>query len=371
MHANTHLLQAKILVVDDQEVNTRLLELILKRQGFTSVRSVSNPYQTLPTYAEYQPDIILLDLMMPGLDGFAIMDLLRQHIAEGVFLPILVLTSDVSPEARRRALSLGAKDFLTKPFDPTEVVLRLKNLLETRLLYLQLQRQNHDLTTQVQRSLRDLDEAQTEVILRLSQAAEFRDEDTGQHTQRVGELAAKLAQTMELDPEQVELIRRAAPLHDIGKIAITDQILHKPGPLTPAEFDQMKAHALIGARLLKGSRLPLIQTAYEIALYHHERWDGQGYPYAIKGEAIPLTARIVAVADAFDALSHERPYKAAWSIEATLAELRSWSGTRYDPEVIQALFNVSFREGWLLPDTRLLECSTDYARVSTSFSTVG
>lgn len=349
MKRDNNLLDAKILIVDDQEVNTRLLELILGRQGFTSVRSLSDPFQVMETFIEYRPDIILLDLMMPGLDGFAIMNLLHDYIPEGVFLPILVLTADVTPETRRRSLALGAKDFLTKPVDPIEVVLRLKNLLETRLLYLQLQERNKHLNSQVERGLRDLDEAQTEVILRLSQAAEYRDEDTGQHTQRVGQLAAQIAKSLNMDDEQIELIRRAAPLHDIGKIAIPDQILRKPGRLTVDEFDLMKKHALIGARILKGSRFPLLRTAYEIALYHHECWDGTGYPHAMKGSAIPLTARIVAVADAFDALIHERPYKRAWSVEESLSELQSCSGTRYDPQVIEALIKVAIEEGLLRP----------------------
>jgi putative two-component system response regulator len=350
MNRGDDLLDARVLIVDDQEINTRLLELILKRQWFTSVRSLSDPYQVLPTYIEYQPDIILLDLLMPGLDGFTIMKLLHHRIPKGVFMPILVLTADVTPETRRQALSLGAKDFLTKPFDPIEVMLRIWNLLETRHLYLQLQEQNRQLNSQVELGLRDLDEAQTEVILRLSQAAEYRDEGTGQHTQRVGRLSALIARSLGMDDEQVELIRRAAPLHDIGKIAIPDHILRKPGRLTHDEFEQMKEHATIGARLLNGSRLPLLQTAHEIALYHHERWDGTGYPQGIKGTAIPITARIVAVADAFDALTHERSYKRAWSVEDSITELHGCSGTRYDPQVIEALTKVMRQEGLLRPE---------------------
>lgn len=340
MSRGEDLLGAKILIVDDQEVNIRLLELILKREGFTTIKSLTDPNLVMASYVEYRPDIILLDLLMPGLDGFTIMELLRRRIPDGVFLPVLVLTADVTPETRRRALALGAKDFLTKPFDPIEVILRIWNLLETRFLYLQLQQQNNHLTSQMQRTLEELDEAQTEVILRLSEAAEYRDEDTGQHTQRVGRLSALIARQLDLDDEQVELIRRAAPLHDVGKIAVPDEILRKPGKLTADEFERMKEHAPIGAQILNGSKLPLLQMAHQIALGHHERWDGSGYPNAIKGVAIPLAARIVAVADAFDALTHERPYKAAWSLEAALAELQACSGTRYDPQVVEALVRV-------------------------------
>ncbi|NTV62619.1 MAG: response regulator [Oscillochloris sp.] len=353
MTQNESILNARVLLVDDQDVNLRLLEIILKREGFTCVRSLNNPYDVLPAYVEYKPDIILLDLLMPELDGITIMEMLNRRIPSGVYLPILVLTADASPETRRRALSLGAKDFLTKPFDSSEVVLRLWNLLETRMLYLQLQQQNQQLSQEVQRSLHDLDEAQTEVILRLAQAAEYRDEETGQHTQRVGRLSALIARNLNLDEEQVELIRRAAPLHDIGKIAIPDHILRKPGRLTAEELEQMKEHPLVGARMLRNSRLPLLQAACEIALYHHERWDGTGYPQAIKGAAIPIMARIVAVADTFDALTHERPYKRAWSVEESISELHKGSGSRYDPQVVEALIQVMIQEGLVRPDTAM------------------
>jgi putative two-component system response regulator len=348
MTQSKELLGAKILIVDDQEVNIRLLELILQREGFTQVRSLTDPHDVLPTYVEYQPDIILLDLLMPGIDGFAVMELLRRRMADGVFLPILVLTADVTTETRRRALALGAKDFLTKPFDPIEVVLRIWNLLETRFMYLQIKQQNLHLSTQVQRGLRDLDAAQAEVIWRLAQVAEFHEEETGIHTQRVGRLAAQVARALGIDDVQVELIRHAAPLHDVGKIAIPDHILRKPGMLSVEEIEHMKQHSTIGARILSGSNLPLLQTAYEIALFHHERWDGTGYPQAIKGRAIPISARIVAVADAYDALTHERPYKRAWTIEESIAEIHRCSGTRYDPQVVDALITVLIQQGALV-----------------------
>lgn len=349
------LLTARIMIVDDQEVNLRLLELVLRREGFTNIYSVADSYAVIPAFASYQPDIILLDLLMPGIDGFAIMELLKRRIPQGDYLPILVLTADSSPETRRRALALGAKDFLNKPFDQIEVMLRIWNLLETRFLYRQIQQQNQLLGVQVQKGLRDLDEAQIEVIGRLAQAAEYRDEDTGQHTLRVGRISTMIARVIGLDEDHVELIRRAAPLHDVGKIAIPDQILHKPGKLTTEEMDRMKQHTLIGARLLAGSRMQLLRIAHEIALYHHERWDGDGYPQGVKGEEIPLCARIVSVADAFDALTHERPYKNAWTINDAIAELRSHRGTRYDPQVVDALIQVLEQEGLLQTSLKITE----------------
>jgi putative two-component system response regulator len=293
--------------------------------------------------------MVLLDLLMPNMDGFALMELLRRRIPPEVFLPILVLTADTLPETRRRALALGAKDFLTKPFDSIEVMLRIWNLLETRFLYRQLESRNAQLGDQVERGMRELDAAQTEIIWRLTRAAESRDEDTGLHTQRVARISALIARALQLDDEQVELIRRAAPLHDIGKVAVPDQILRKTGRLTPEEFEVIKQHSDFGGKLLAGSRLPLLQVAHAIALHHHERWDGTGYPQALKGPAIPIAARIVAVADAFDALTHERPYKSAWPITAAVQEIVACAGTRYDPDVVEALMQVLNWDGMIAP----------------------
>lgn len=354
MARGDHLLGARILIVDDQEVNVRLLEMLLKREGFTSLLGVTDAHKVFAHFVEFQPDLILLDLLMPGLDGFAVMELLRRRIPEGAFLPILVLTADVSPETRRRALALGAKDFLLKPFDQIEVMLRIWNLLETRFLYLQLQERNQQLSTRVEESLRALDEAQVEVIERLAQAAEYRDEETGQHTRRVGRLAARVARTLGLDDEQVELIRRAAPLHDVGKIAVPDTILLKPGRLTAEETACMKTHTTVGARMLADGHHPLIQLAHEIALFHHERWDGAGYPHGLSGELIPLAARIVAVADAFDALIHARPYKPAWPLSDAVAELQHCAGTRYDPQVVAAMVRVLREDGLLVAGAELI-----------------
>lgn len=327
------LLNARILIIDDQEINLRLLELILQREGFTNIRMLSDPYEVLPTYIAYQPDIILLDLLMPGLDGFSIMELLRRRIPAEVFLPILVLTADVGVDTRRRALALGAKDFLTKPFDPIEVMLRLWNLLETRFMYRQLEEYNQQLGAQVQRGRRELDAAQTEVVWRLAQASEFRDEETGMHTQRVGRLSALLARRLSLEEEQVELLRHAAPLHDVGKIGIPDHILLKPGRLSADEYQIMKQHAEIGFRIISGSNSELVTFAATIAHTHHEQWAGTGYPQGLRGEEIPIEGRIAAVADVFDALTSARPYKKAWPISEAVAHLEAGAGAHFDPEL--------------------------------------
>src|SRR5919109_5131605 len=309
---------SRILIIDDQPSNVALLEGILEEEDFTSRRSICDPREALPAYIEYLPDLILLDLQMPYLDGFEVMKQLQACIRPDDFLPILVLTADITPETKRRALSEGALDFLTKPLDATEVILRVRNLLQTRSLHLQLQGQNELLEQKVRERTAELEATQVEILERLALAAEYRDDDTGEHTKRVGETAAQIAQTLGWPSEEVELIRRAAPLHDVGKIAISDSILLKPGKLTPEEFERMKTHTGLGAKMLSGGRFALLQLAEQIALTHHERWDGTGY-MGLCGEAIPLAGRIVSVADVFDALVSERPYKKAWTQEEALA----------------------------------------------------
>jgi putative two-component system response regulator len=330
---------SRILIVDDQSSNVMLLEGILQEEDFTSYRSVTDPREVLPAFIDYLPDLILLDLQMPYLDGFAVMKQLRAGIAPGDFLPILVLTADATSDAKRRALSEGALDFLTKPFDAMEVLLRIKNLLQTRALHLQLQGQNQFLDQKVRERTAELEATQLEILERLALAAEYRDDDTGEHTKRVGETAARIAEALGWSARDVELIRRAAPLHDVGKIAISDLILLKPGKLTPEEFESMKAHARLGAQILSGGRFPLLQLAEQIALTHHERWDGTGY-LGLQAEAIPIAGRIVSVADVFDALISERPYKRAWPLREALEEIKCQSGRQFDPGVVEAFLKV-------------------------------
>ena len=328
---------AQILVVDDQDANVMLLEQILRTKGYTRVTGVTDSRSVVSLFLECRPDLILLDLHMPHLDGFAVMERLQPLIDGGTYLPILVLSADITQAGRQRALSMGAKDFVTKPFDATEVLLRIRNLLETRFLHLRLQGDNQLLEDRVRERTKDLEEARLEILERLAVAAEFRDDSTGQHIRRVGESSALIAQTVGLDSAAVELIRRAAPLHDVGKIGIPDRILLKPGRLTPEEMEVMKTHTTIGGVILSGSRSPLLQLAESIALTHHEHIDGTGYPRGLKGEVIPLAGRIVAVADAFDAMTSDRPYRKALTLDQTRAILRAGAGKQWDGELITAL----------------------------------
>lgn len=331
----------RILIVDDGESNVALLQSVLARAGYTCVHATTDPMRASTMFLEAVPDLVLLDLHMPGIDGFDLMERLRALVAEGMRVPFLILTADVTEETKRRALKLGARDFLTKPFDQVELLLRVRNLLEVQMLQNRLREHNLTLEDRVVERTRDVDEARLEILDRLALAAEYRDDDTQQHARRIGQTCALLAQRLGVSDRVVELIRRAAPLHDIGKIGIPDAILLKPGKLTADEFEQIKAHTTVGASILSGSRSPLLQMAERIALTHHERWSGSGYPQGLAGEEIPLEGRVAAVADVFDALTHERPYKPAWPVEAAVEEVLGQASRQFDPAVIDVFSTLS------------------------------
>jgi putative two-component system response regulator len=329
---------ARILIVDDEDANIEILQRILAREGFSRITSTSDSREAINCYIEHRPDLILLDLHMPHLDGLQVMEQLNE-IAEASYLPILILSGDLTPAARRDALSRGAKDFVSKPFQPDELLLRIKTLLETRFLYIQIQGQNQLLEAKVRERTRELVEAQIEIIERLAIAAEFRDDNTGQHTHRVGQMSALVAKQLGLPDGQVSLIRRAAELHDVGKIGVPDTILLKMGKLTADEFEIVKTHTVIGARILSGGKFPLLRLAEEVAFSHHERWDGEGYA-RIRGVDVPLAGRIVAVADVFDALTQQRPYKPAWPVAEAIGEIDRQRSRQFDPDVVDSFLRV-------------------------------
>lgn len=326
----------RIAVVDDEPANVGLLRRILEPVGYEEIASTTDPRRAVSLCREADPDLVILDLRMPYLDGFEVYEELDASLPGFAFVPVLFLTADDSRQAQERALSIGGQDYLTKPFSPREVRIRVRNLLTTRALHLALQEANRELDARVRKRTEELNEARIEILERLALAAEYRDDQTGKHTQRVGRLAAGAARGLDLDGEVVERLRRAAPLHDVGKIGIHDSILLKPGELTPEEFSVMETHTLIGADILSGSRFPVLRMAEEIARYHHERWDGSGYPEGLEGDEIPLSARIVAVADVFDSLTHDRVYKDAWTEEEAVEHLREGRDELFDPRVVDA-----------------------------------
>lgn len=335
-HVEDKLSQARLLIVDDEEDNVQLLRRILESAGYEHIRSTNDPRDVPDLVRDFEPDLVLLDLLMPGRDGYDVLRDLRDDLSDNGYRPVLVLTSDHTRDAKRRALSGGAKDFLTKPLSPSEVRLRVRNLLETRFLHRELQEHNEQLEERVRKRTAALEEARLQTLHRLARAAEYRDDDTGQHTRRVGRSAARISEALGWGVRDVSKIRLAAPLHDVGKIGIPDSILLSSRRLTAEEFAVMKTHCAIGADLLSSPDVPLLGMAAEIALSHHEKWDGSGYPNGLAGEDIPLSGRIVAVADTFDALTHSRPYKHAWTVEAALEEIRRDAGLGFDPAVVAA-----------------------------------
>jgi len=335
---------SRVLIIDDQPENVLLLERALRAAGYNHLRTLTDSRQVLSTFTEFQPDLVATDLRMPYIDGFSLIKQLRMWVPAGTYIPVLVLTADNSRQAKQEALALGAKDFLTKPIDIAEALLRIYNLLETRWLHVELKKHSETLEEKVRARTEDLEQAQLEILQRLALAAEYRDDCTGRHTQRVGEQAALLARGIGLSKEQIELIRQAAPLHDVGKIGIPDGILLKPDKLTKDEYSQIKQHTDIGKIILSGSKFPILQMAERIALYHHERWDGGGY-YGLKGEDIPIEARIVSIVDVFDVITHARPYKVAESLEVALDAIAAERSKQFDPQLVDVFLELQPTQG--------------------------
>lgn len=345
---------ARILVVDDQSINLKFAASVLRQAGYTNFETIGDPREVVANVQSGGADLILCDLHMPRLDGYGVMKALEEVIPENSYVPIVILTADTTIEARQRALSLGAKDFLTKPLDPTEMVLRIANLLETRSLHLRLRAHSdrlEDVVVQrtaalsaalerVEAMQEDLRLSQEETVKRLSMAAELRDPTSGAHIDRMSQYCMLLAETIGIDFERAEIIRIASQMHDVGKIAIPDSILLKPGPLEHSERIEMQRHAEIGQRILAGSRSELMDTAATIAGTHHERVDGRGYPHGLKGEEIPVEGRIAAIADVFDALTSDRVYRPAIPTNDALALMTSGAGRHLDAVLLEEFLGV-------------------------------
>jgi putative two-component system response regulator len=330
---------ASILIVDDNPVNIAVVEAILSKDGYSHVQSTTNPLEVIRRYREYQYDLILLDVHMPELSGIELMQRMVDAFPDD-YLPIIVLTADYTTETRTQCLSGGAKDFIGKPFDKVEVLLRVRNILSVCMLNKAAQRQNIVLEERVRERTRQLNEAQIKLIQCLGKAAEYRDNETGMHVVRMSKSCERLARQMGLSEAECELILQASPMHDIGKIAIPDKVLLKKGRFDKSEWQIMKTHTEAGAEILGGYDSQLMQVASQIALTHHEKWDGSGYPKGLQGEEIPLYSRIVAVCDVFDALTSSRPYKKAWSVKAALEYLREQSGQHFEPKVVDAFIQI-------------------------------
>lgn len=334
---------AHILIVDDEAANVLVLEKTLKAVGYTQIQSTKDSRLVLDLYCQQPCDLIILDLNMPYLDGYEVMEQIKAEAGEHM-PPILMLTAQHSQESRQDALDRGALDYVTKPFNTKELLSRVRNLLEAQLARKFMRNQNEILenkvslrTRELEKQSQELHDTRLQVVRRLGRAAEYRDNETGLHIVRMSKIAALIGKNAGLNEYECDLLLNAAPMHDIGKLGIPDKILLKPGKFEPEEWEIMQTHAQIGADILSGDDSELLNMAEEIALTHHEKWNGKGYPNGLKGEDIPLSGRICALADVFDALTSVRPYKKAWSVDKAVDLIKEESGEHFDPSLVEHL----------------------------------
>ncbi len=326
----------QILIVDDTPTNLKLMEgLVRKLEEAPDCTVFQDPEAGLAWCEQHTPDLLIVDYMMPKVDGIEFIQRFRR-LPEFSEIPVLMVTADHERTTRYSALDAGATDFLNKPIDSREFRSRVRNMLQLQTSRKMIYDRARYLEEEVARRTEEIVARELEMIMRLSRAAEFRDPETGAHIQRMAHYSMLIADQLGLPRWEQEAILKAASMHDVGKIAIPDQILLKPGKLTSEEFEVMKKHAEYGYEMLKNSRAPLLDEAAVIALSHHEKFDGSGYPFGLAGEAIPLQGRIVAVADVFDALTTERPYKKAWPLERALDFLDEQTGRHFDPACVAA-----------------------------------
>jgi len=342
----------RVLVVEDDEMHRRLLTTILTRLGY-EVDEAFDGVNGLEKIEANLPDVILLDVSLPRMDGYEVARRLKES-EKTKLIPIVVVSSFAEVENRIKALEAGADDFLSKPIDQTELRARVQSLLKVKayndhmVSYQKILEDEVNKRTQQLRKAFDelktisekIKQASLDTVFRLAQAAEYKDEETGSHIKRMGYYTAAIAHQMTLSPQDVEAILYAAPMHDIGKIGIPDRILLKPGSLDEQEWEVMKQHTIIGGNILSGSDSDVLQMAEQIALTHHEKWDGSGYPNGLKNSEIPLWGRISAIADVFDALTSKRPYKKPLLIDQSLEILKNSKGTHFDPDVMDAFFSI-------------------------------
>jgi putative two-component system response regulator len=353
------LFASKIMIVDDEPINVKLARKLLMVEGYANFVTTTDSREAIDLISKESPDALLLDVMMPHQSGLDILAALRAD-ARWLHLPIVILTATSDQAIKRQAIDLGVTDFLAKPVDATDLVPRIRNALIVKRHFDHLQEHSERLEAAVLRRTAELARSRQEVIHCLARAGEFRDDHTGRHVLRVGKYSRLIAGELGWRGEQLEMIEQAAQLHDIGKIGIPDSILLKPGKLGPEEFEVMQRHSVygtkitqglpnhevnalcrhaeLGSRLLETTESPVLALAATIALSHHEKWDGSGYPLGLAGEDIPLPGRITAVADVFDALSSRRPYKPPFPLEKCFDILRDGKGQHFDPVVLDGFF---------------------------------
>lgn len=325
-----------VLIIDDSDINLTLIKALVLKLGECQPVLFENPLLALEWCREHVPDLVIVDYMMPDMDGLRFITAFRALHGRNE-IPILMITASDQKDVRYEALLGGANDFLMKPIDRVEFSARARNMLSLRQGQKFLADRAQHLAELVEARTSEIRDRERELIFRISRAAEFRDPETGAHIQRMAHYSQIIARGLDLDDAACKLILEAAPMHDVGKIGIPDYILLKPGKLTVEEFEVMKGHARLGHELLKDSHSEIMRAGAEIAISHHEKYDGSGYPHGLKGQGIPLFGRIVAVADVFDALTSERPYKKAWPLEEAVRFLEEGRGRHFDPLCVEAL----------------------------------
>ncbi|TPQ36411.1 two-component system response regulator [Bradyrhizobium guangdongense] len=326
------------LLVDDSRSVLDFLKRHIEADGRVQAAAFLDPVEAFACARERDFDIVLVDYEMPGMDGISFIRALRK-LPKFIDIPVVMITSIQTDEVKMRALEAGATDFLPKQPQSLETSVRLRNLIRLGVAVRKLNDRAADLASEVAAATRKLQEREEEIILRLALAVEYRDNDTGEHTLRVAQYSRLIAEQLGLPARLCRDIYLAAPLHDVGKVAIPDNILLKPGKLTGAEMDVIRTHATIGERILANSTCELIQLGAQIAAAHHERWDGAGYPRGLKETDIPVAARVVAVADVFDALTTRRPYKEPMALAVARDYLTENKGRQFDPACVDAFLS--------------------------------
>lgn len=337
--------KARILVADDDRFYLRIFSDLINGLGFESM-SASDGVEAIEKVRAFAPDILIVDVVMPGMDGFEVTRRLKSDPAT-MHLPIVIVTSLSDRDSKLKGLQYGADELLSKPVDETEFRARLKNLLKVKKYedYLlehgkKLEGEVVDKTVQLERAFEKIRHGYVETVYRLTLAAEYRDKETGGHIKRISLYSQCLARHMDLPERMVEAIYFGSPMHDVGKIGIPDSILLKEGAHTPEEFDIMKTHTTIGGNILRDPDSEILMTAREIALTHHERWNGEGYPRGLRGEEIPVSGRIVHIVDIYDALRSKRPYKEAFDHE-TSCRIIDGQAERFDPVILDGFHALS------------------------------
>lgn len=359
IHGERNISESCILLVDDESLNIDVVRRYLQIGGYSNIISTDHPGQALPLMGVHRPDLVLLDIHMPGISGLEILRTMRTDDALAR-TPVVILTGSAESETKLAALKAGATDLLAKPVHREELLARLGTVLKLKAYQDQLHRYSESLEEAVKRRTAELEASRLELIHCLARAAEFRDDDTGKHVLRVGRYARLIGSQLGFSTAELDILEPAAQLHDVGKIGIPDSILLKPGKLSADEFEtiqkhcgfgkkivaplsepealRIRQHTEIGARIMELACSPILEMAKRIALTHHERWDGSGYPLGLAGEHIPIEGRITAVADVFDALSSKRPYKTAFPLAKCLAIMEEGRGSQFDPRVLDAFF---------------------------------